>query len=369
MACILGSFSVDRGIQRNLGKKFVEMNLVEAVKSNHAEETKKLLKSGANPNQRDPDSGLTLLMLASGQSNLELTRILLEAEADVWALDSRAGATALHKACQGGSLEIVKLLLEAGAYINASVCTTGHTPVIEALWFKNSDIVGYLLKKGAEININTYYGFSLGQHLDYALKVNVYGREKLEQAKKMLDERKNSDQEQLNGQQLMAAVLSGNLEEVKKLIVQGSDVDERYPLLNGFNDYHTPLLVACREGHKEMVIELLKAGANVNAVEPVFGAVPLHKATYNGYAGITKLLSEHPNINLNFQGYTNGYTPLHDALWHGFDDCAAVLINAGARCDLRGHDGKTPLDIARDVFGNHHKITKQLETREYACSN
>ncbi|MBP2643532.1 MAG: Ankyrin repeat (3 copies) [Firmicutes bacterium] len=104
-----------------------------------------------------------------------------------------------------------------------------------------------------------------------------------------------------------------------------------------------------------------KIGSDVNAIEPTFGAVPLHKATYNGYSDITKLLVEHPDINVNFQGYTNGYTPLHDALWHGFDECAEVLINGGARLDLKGHDGKIPLDIAREVFAKDHKIIKLLE--------
>lgn len=47
---------------------------------------------------------------------------------------------------------------------------------------------------------------------------------------------------------------------------------------------------------------LVTAGADVNAVEPIFGAVPLHKATYNGYLEITRILAEAPNVNLNYQG-------------------------------------------------------------------
>jgi ankyrin repeat protein len=118
---------------------------------------------------------------------------------------------------------------------------------------------------------------------------------------------------------------------------------------------HTPLLVACRDGHEAIVTELLKAGADVNAVEPTFGAVPLHKAVYNGHAGITQMLVQQPGIDLNFQGWTNGYTPLHDALWHGFVDCARILVEAGARLDLKGHDGKLPIDIATEVFGKEDK--------------
>ena len=82
---------------------------------------------------------------------------------------------------------------------------------------------------------------------------------------------------------------------------------------------------------------------------------------YNGRADITRLLVGRPGIDLNFQGATNGYTPLHDALWHGYVDCAEILINAGARSNVRGNDGKTPLCIAREVFGSTVAIVHALE--------
>ena len=46
------------------------------------------------------------------------------------------------------------------------------------------------------------------------------------------------------------------------------------------------------------------AGADVNAIEPCFQAVPLHKAVYNGHADITRLLVAHRGIDLDFQGGT-----------------------------------------------------------------
>ena len=134
-------------------------------------------------------------------------------------------------------------------------------------------------------------------------------------------------------------------------------------MLNGFNDDHTPLLVACRDGHGAIAEVLLAAGADVNAIEPTFGAVPLHKATYNGHTDIAALLARQPGVNLDFQGPSNGYTPLHDAIWHGFDACARVLVEAGARLDLLGHDGKTPLDLARETFGDGHAITDLIRDR------
>ena len=337
--------------------------LVEAVENEDLEATKSLLKQGADPNSRNPENGLTVLMMAAGQANAELVKILIDAGADLFAVDSGAGTSALHKACQGGSVEVVRLLVEAGAFVDWVAPTTGHTPLMDALWFKWPAIVEYLLEVGAGLKLSTHYGFSLMEHFEYELNVNTIGKDKLLQAEKMLKERQKSDEEKIQIQKLMAAVNSNDIATVKQLIQSDVDVDERYPMLNGFNDAHTPLLVAARDGHTEIVAELLKAGADVNAIEPTFGAVPLHKSVYNGHAEITKMLVEQPGIDINFQGATNGYTPLHDALWHGYSECAEILINAGARLDLKGHDGKTPLAIAIDTFGPEHAVVKLIQSK------
>lgn len=340
-----------------------ENKLLQAVLKSDLEGVTGLLQQGLNPNVRDPQSGLTALMIASGYGDVQIVKALLESGADVFAIDSKAGATALHKACQAGSLEVVKLLAEAGAFIDEPTTWTGHTPLIEAIWFKWPDIVAYLLERGAGLNVKTRYGFSLLDHLQYALKVNVIGKDKLLHIEELVKARKKSDEDAIKNQKLMAAVNNGDLNEVKKLIAEGADIEERSPMLNGFNDYHTPLLVACRDGHLEIAEELIKAGADVNATEPTFGAVPLHKATYNGHIEITKLLADQPRINLDFQGPSNGYTPLHDALWHGFAECSEILVNAGARLDLKGHDGKIPLDIALTMFEPDHSIVKLIKSK------
>jgi len=345
-------------------KADINFQLIGAVQENNLNEVKRLLEVGANPNTRDTESSLTVLMMAAGQANTEVTKLLLDAGAEALATDRRAGASVLHKACQGGSVEVVRLLVEAGAFVDSVAPTTGHTPLMDALWYKYPAIVEYLLEKGAGLNLYTHYGFSLQQHFKYELNVNQIGRERLLQAEKMLQERRESDRKKSESQKLMAAVNNDDTKTVKQLIKSGVEIDERYPMVNGFNDYHTPLLVACRDGrHIEIVIELLKAGADVNAVEPTFGAVPLHKSVYNGHADITQILVKQSGIDLNFQGATNGYTPLHDSLWHGYDRCAEILINVGARLDLKGHDGKTPLDIAAEVFGANHQIVKLIQSK------
>ncbi|WP_161602581.1 EthD family reductase [Tautonia marina] len=341
------------------------VRLCEAVSRGDHDAIRRALTLGADPNERDADSGLTALMLAAGRGDEPAVRMLLDGGADVHTTDPKGGCTALHKACQGGNPGVARALIEAGAFVDAVAVTTGHTPLWDALWYKWPEIVGVLLQQGAGLGHKAAYGFTLEQHITFEEDVNPTpeAREKFRQAREQVEARRQSDQDTVVRQQLMAAVVRNDLPSVQKLLAGGAKVDERSPRLNGFNDLHTPLLVACRDGHSEIAAALIQAGADVNAVEPIFGAVPLHKAVYNGHADITALLAEQPDIDLDFQGATNGYTPLHDALWHGFRDCARILIDANARLDPRGHDGKTPLDIAVETFGSADELVDLLRQK------
>jgi ankyrin repeat protein len=41
-------------------------------------------------------------------------------------------------------------------------------------------------------------------------------------------------------------------------------------------------------------------------------------------------------------------TALHDAVSQGHADVVEILVKAGARLDIIGHDGKTALDLAKE---------------------
>jgi len=339
--------------------------LIRAVRNRDGSGLSRLLADGGNPNARDPDSTLTALMFAAGIGATDLLSALNSAGALVNAVDDVAGATALHKACQGGHLEAVKALVEAKAFVNQQTTTTGHTPLVEAIWFKSDEIVRYLLDHGARINIDTYYGFTVDDHIRYALRVNqgAAGHGALLRIGTMMADRRKEIERQHNSQTLNDAVLKNDLPAVRAAIAAGEDIEQKWPATGTFQDGHTPLLIASRDGHTDICSELIRRGANVNAIEPVFGAVPLHKATYHGYLEITKLLAAAAGVKLDYQGPSNGYTPLHDALWHGYPECADALIRAGARVNLVAYDGKLPVDIAEQELGRNHPIVEELRKR------
>lgn len=337
-----------------------DRDLLIAIENNDPSKAERLLNEGASPDAADPHTGLSALMIAACRGRIEMTRLLIDRGADIHRVDAREGASALHKACQSGCLPIIEMLVGAGAFIDFQTAGTGHTPLIEAMWFKNVEAARFLLEKGARIEAKTAYGFTVLDHLAFMLKVNVKGGEKIRQIKELLDGRMARDRKMAEEQTLMAATVAGDAERVKALLAKGAAVDERSPVVGGFNDAHTPLLVAAREGHTEIVRLLIAAGADVNAVEPTFGAVSLHKATYNGHAEIVRLLAACPGVHLDHRGPSNGYTPIHDALWHGYGECARILVEAGARLDLAGHDGLTPLDLSVRVLGADDPVTQLI---------
>mgnify|MGYP001158173037 FL=1 len=342
--------------------------LLEAVSANNVNSVKHCLLMGANPNVRNSVTGLTVLMMAACQGQTEIVRLLLDAGADVFTTDSFTGATALHKACQGQNAEIAKLLTDAGSFIDAVTPTMGHTPIMDALWYLAPDVVKHLVSCKPNLNTKTHYGFSLWDHLEYETKVQATPEGKATMAAIKSDIEGYRDQclSLIEEHKVMAATEKGDAELVKQLIASGHTVETVYPHVNTFSDGHTPLIVAARDNHLDIVKLLLDAGAEVDVFDWVFKGYPIHKATYNGRPDVLKVLLSSPKMTskvINVQGKINGYTPLTDALWHGFEECANILLDH-PECKLGNvaHDGKDELAVAEQVFGVDHKLTNRIRS-------
>lgn len=97
-------------------------------------------------------------------------------------------------------------------------------------------------------------------------------------------------------QQLLHHARNGNAEEVRKLleamaraeVVADIDCKGRSKSNLGW----TPLHLACYFGHKQVVQDLLKAGAKVNMLNDM-GDTPLHRAAFTGRKELVMLLLEY----------------------------------------------------------------------------
>ena len=177
------------------------------------------------------------------------------------------GNTPLMIAAQGGRLELVKLLLAHGADVNASG-EAGSTPLIEAICHSHSDIAMLLLEKGAKPNQRNLHG----------------------------------------GTAIVFAANEGNVPLTSTLLDHGADI-------NGGTSW-TPLMDAAYNGQEDIVVLLLKKGANVN----------LRRG--------------------------NMMTPLECALVQHNDDIAALLRKVGGK-------GRSAAVLAQDIAKDQAKWLKK----------
>ena len=157
---------------------------------------------------------------------------------------------------------------------------------------------------------------------------------------------------------LMKAINNNDDALVDQLIQQGVDVNK---LDAGGNP---PLVMAAYKGYTKIVSLLLKAGANVKAVDPNMKATALHAAAFAGRLEAAKLLIAY-GIEVDKQGPYNGYTALHDAIWQNNVEVARVIIEAGADLSVRSKDGQTPQEFAADL---HRQEIVKLIKQQMALS-
>jgi uncharacterized protein len=169
---------------------------------------------------------------------------------------------------------------------------------------------------------------------------------------RLIETRNESDAQHLHALILMAAAKTGEIDEVKRLITAEAIVNERAPTFGSADDAKTPMGIAAREGHADIVRVLIDANANVSRLIGLMKGTPIHEAAYFGYADVLRTLTKTkrdsgtPMPELDAQGSYNGLTALHDAVWHGHLEAAQVLVDASARLDLKTHAGLTPRNLA-----------------------
>ncbi|HYI94227.1 MAG TPA: ankyrin repeat domain-containing protein, partial [Bryobacteraceae bacterium] len=191
--------------------------LADAVEKRDKTSVRKLFGGGADVNAPQVD-GTTALHWAAYNDDAETVALLVQAGANVNAVN-RYGVPALAQACTNGNAAIVKLLLQAGADANATM-KGGESVLMLAARSGNAEAVNALLARGANP--------------------------------------KSSDRLGQTG--LMWAAAEGHTAVVRALIDAGADIDAT--LDSGFKAFH----FAVREGHLDTVRGFLTAGADVNAM-------------------------------------------------------------------------------------------------------
>lgn len=135
---------------------------------------------------------------------------------------------------------------------------------------------------------------------------------------------------------LHSAADGGNVKVVEALLEAGAGVAVN-TLAGGFSPFH----VAVIRGSVPTAMALARAGAAVRLNAP-FQQSALHLAAGTGHAEmIADLVVKFP---LSIEARDDmGASPLQAAAWHGHARCARVLLNFGAKVDVRDNSARTAL--------------------------
>ncbi len=140
-------------------------------------------------------------------------------------------------------------------------------------------------------------------------------------------------------QDLMASAYAGELDEVRRLISQGTAVDS----VNA--EKHTSLMWASFNGHTAVVGFLLESGANIDAKDKN-GRTALMYASSGPYLETVKLLLK-KGADVDVQGTLEGFTALMTAAAEGLLEVVRALLEHGADPGLVDKDGDTAESFAR----------------------
>lgn len=246
------------------------------------------LKSGFRVNAKGP-AGWTPLIRAAQSAAPEIAAVLLDAGADVKAKDD-AGFTALHTAAEFGRTEQVSLLLKHGADPEAKNAS-GSTVLLAACTADGKeDAITALIKAGAKVDSRDAVG----------------------------------------GTALMRAANLGKHRIVRLLLDSGADPN----ILSG-TGYSA--LVSAAEGPAEGKITPDNPGAR--------GITQSNLGSAKDYLATAELLIKH-GAKANGAAEDDSLRPLYFALSAGFTDMIDLLLQNGAKVDVKAKARRTPIQGA-----------------------
>jgi ankyrin repeat protein len=252
--------------------------------------------------------------------------------------DDGGGLTALVFAARENDMESARILLDAGADVNQTT-RYGWTPLLTATQNRNYVLASFLLKRGANPNIANKGGWT-----------PLY----------LATDNRNIE----GGDYPVPAGDLDHLDFIKTLLDAGADVNARakdstetrtiFTMQWLYEDGATPLLRAAQSGDVELMKLLLAKGAdpkipttnNVTALAVASGIGWVQGITYEwseqrSLEAVKILLDLGVDVNA-VDG--DGRTALHGAAHKGRNDVVQLLVDHGAKLDARDNGSRDTLN-------------------------
>ncbi len=311
-----------------------EQQLIDAAEKGDQHTFFRLLVScpGINLNARN-QQGNTALMIAARKGHIIIVQQLL-AQQNIDVNVHQDGRTALHGAVANGHRDIVQcLLMKDGIDINMRYKAGDLTPLLFACQRDDNEIICLLLDHPTiNINVPDLKGTT-------ALMIAAArGNREIVQRLLVKPEIQINIQNGHGITALMCAVYYGH-KEVAQLLLgqQGININAVS------NTGDTALVIAIQKSNKEITKLLLdNPGTDFQLANQSNGMTPLMIAAKEGHAEIIGLLLVKHNISINVQD-KDGWTALMLAAFHGHPVAVRSLLVPGIDVNIQNKWGDTAL--------------------------
>ena len=336
--------------------------LMLAARTGKPEAVSVLLNHGAEVNKTNA-TGQTALMWATAERNAAAVQVLIEHKADFSVRTHAApppkpmdtifsapfpvgGMTALLFAARQNDLKSAGILLAAGADVNQSALD-GSSPILVAILNGHYTLANFLLEKGA--NPNAVDG--KGRAALYA----AVDMRNLEWSTRPAPPEKDPMTELDLIKALIAHGANPNARLTKKIPLRGQpSFDGRWANMIGA----TPFWRAAQSDDVTVMRLLVEKGADP-LLATTDKTTPLMVAAGVGWSdgqshGSQTDAPEALKLCLEWGGDVNaandvGYTALHGAAFRGANDVVKLLVEKGARMDVKNQEGRLPVNMAEGM--------------------
>ncbi|XP_046663670.1 LOW QUALITY PROTEIN: serine/threonine-protein phosphatase 6 regulatory ankyrin repeat subunit A [Homalodisca vitripennis] len=316
-----------------------------------------LLKSGAGPNLTTDDKQ-TPVHVAASNGNLATLLLLLEDGGDPM-FQSKKGETPLHLACANCHADEVRHLLSfvkshhgpemSSQFVN-SVNEDGATALHYAGQItkteialrdnptEDKEVVRLLLEAQADVNIQTHKMMESVFHYIAVTGNNDTLLEMLAHMNATEAQKALNRQNAVGWTPLLIACHQGHMEMVTTLLANHARVDVFD------NEGRSALHLAADQGYLQVCDALLTNKAFINSKSRV-GKTALHLAATKGFANLCKFLIQDHNATIDVLTLRK-QTPLHLAAAAGQLEVCRLLLELGASIDATDDQGQKPIHAA-----------------------